>query len=170
MKAIRETNSHLVEWKGRWEYELRSNGDIIGMLHFKENQINKAVAESAEGSWSFRKKWFPFDKVLLYQGHTDTEIAVLRTKLAADKSSLEFPDGHLFYWKPTNVWRNKCTFTDAFGENLLHFDRNSSPISALAAPKGHSIGKVEITRFGYYMYELPLLLLLGCYLMIIDSI
>ena len=103
MKTIRETDSQVVEWKGRWEYELRSNGDIIGMLHFKENQVTKAVAESAEGSWRFRKKWFPFDKVLLYQGETDTEIGVLRTKLAADKSSLEFPDGHLFYWKPTNV-------------------------------------------------------------------
>jgi hypothetical protein len=61
-------------------------------------------------------------------------------------------------------------FTDAFGEPLLHFKRNSSPISVLAAPKGHSTGMVEITRFGLYMYELPLLLLLGCYLMVIDSI
>ncbi|MGD8983077.1 MAG: hypothetical protein PVH99_03265 [Desulfobacteraceae bacterium] len=170
MKAIRETNSQVVEWKGRWEYELRSNGDIIGILHFKENQVTRAVAESAEGSWRFRKKWFPFDKVILFQGDTDTEVGVLRTKLAGDKSSLEFPDGHLFYWKPTNVWRNKCTFTDAFGEHLLHFKRNSNPISVLAAPKGHSTGKVEITRFGFYMYELPLLLLLGCYLMVIDSI
>lgn len=170
MKTIRETDSPIVEWKGRWEYELRSNGDIIGMLRFEENQVTRAVAESAEGTWRFKKKWFPFDKVLLYQGDTDAEVGVFRTKLAADKSSLEFPDGHLFYWKPTNVRRNKCTFTDAFGEHLLSFHRNSNPFTILATPKGQSTGSVEITRFGLYTYELPLLVLLGCYLMIIDSI
>jgi hypothetical protein len=170
MKTIRETDSQVVQWKGKWQYELRSNEDIVGILHLKHNEVTRAVAESAEGTWRFKKKWFPLDKVILFQGDTDEEVAVLRTKLAGDRSSLEFPDGHLFYWRPKNVWRNRYTFTDAFGEDLLHFKRNSTPISVLAAPKGHSTGEVEITRFGFYMYELPLLLLLGCYLMIIDSI
>jgi hypothetical protein len=170
MKTIRETDSQVVEWKGRWEYELRSNGDIIGMLRFKEKQVTRALAESAEGTWRFKKKWFPFDKVILYHGDSDAELAVLRTKLAEQKSSLQFPDGHVFYWQPTNTWRNKCVFTDAFGEHLLYFHRNSNPFTILATPKGQSTGSVEITRFGLYTYELPLLLLLGCYLMIIDSI
>jgi hypothetical protein len=170
MKTIRETGSQVVEWRGRWKYELRSNGDIIGLLHFQENLVTRAVAESAEGSWRFRKKWFPFDKVLLYHGDSDAEIAVLRTKLIEQKSNLQFPDGHVFYWQPTNKWRSRCMFTDAFGEHLLHFHRNSNPFTILAMPKGQSTGSVEITRFGLYMYELPLLLLLGCYLMIIDSI
>lgn len=170
MKAIRDTYRQVVEWAGRWEYTLRSGEDLIGTLHIKNNAATRAVAESAEGSWKFRKKWFPFEKVMLYPGDSETDLAVFKIKWGQEKGSLEFPDGHVFYWLPANVWRNKCVFTDAFGENLLHFKRNSNPISVLATPKGYSTGKVEITRFGLYMAELPLLLLLGCYLMIIDSI
>lgn len=170
MKTIRETDSQVVEWMGKWQYELRSKEDVIGILHLKNNQITRAVAESAEGTWTFKKKWFPFDKVILYHGDSDAELAVLRTKLGERSSSLQFPDGHVFYWQPTNTWRNKCIFTDAFGEHLLYFHRNSNPFTILATPKGQSNGSVEITRFGLYMSELPLLLLLGCYLMIIDSI
>ena len=170
MKTIRETNSQIIEWKGTWEYVLQSGEDVIGTLRLKDKQITLALAESAEGNWRFKKKWFPFDKVILYHNDSDAELAVLRTKLSEQKSSLQFPDGHIFYWQPNNTWRNRCTFTDAFGEHLLHFHRNSNPFTILLTPKGHSTGSVEVTRFGLYTYELPLLLLLGCYLMIIDSI
>lgn len=170
MKTIREMNSQIIEWKGTWEYLLQSGEDVVGTLRLKDKQITWAMAESAKGRWRFKKKWFPFDKVILYHNDSDAELGVLRRKLSEQKSSLQFPDGHIFYWQPTNTWRNKCTFTDVFGEHLLHFRRNSNPFTILATPKGYSTGSVEVTRFGLYTHELPLLLLLGCYLMIIDSI
>ncbi|MBW2066306.1 MAG: hypothetical protein JRJ03_15460 [Deltaproteobacteria bacterium] len=170
MKRITEVSSHLVEWKGSWEYVLRAGEDVIGTLYLKERQVTQAMAESAHGTWRFRKKWFPREKVILYQGNSDIQLAVFKAGWGREKGALEFTDGHVYQWLSKNVWRNNCVFTDLFGEHLLYFRRKSNPISVLAVPKGYCAGTVEITRFGLHMSELPVLMLLGCYLMIIDSI
>ncbi|MBW2031674.1 MAG: hypothetical protein JRJ03_10750 [Deltaproteobacteria bacterium] len=170
MKRITEVSEHEANWKGCWEYVLQAGEDLIGALRLKAGHVTQGTAESAHGNWRFRKKWFPREKVIVYQEDSGTKLAVFKTRWGREKGLLEFTDGHVYQWLSKSVWRNKCVFTDAFGEHLLYFRRNSNPLSILAVPKGYSTGTVEITRFGLYMSELPVLMLLGCYLMIIDAI
>jgi hypothetical protein len=170
MKTYYEGNHQEIEWAGRWEYILCSGEEVIGKLNLERTTGTRALAESEDKRWEFEKKWFPFEKVILRAVGSDSELAVFKSKWIEEKSSLEFADGHVFYWMPTNIWRNKCVFTDAFGEVLVHFKRNSNPLTALALSKGESRGRAEIERIAFYIRELPLLILLGCYLMILDGI
>jgi hypothetical protein len=71
---------------------------------------------------------------------------------------------------PTNFWLNRYVFTNVFGDSLIHFKRHSNPLTVLVVPKGTSRGEVEIEIPAFSLPELPLLTLLGLYLMIIDSI
>jgi len=170
MKTMQEAYGRTIQWAGIWKYQLRAGQDVIGLLQLEGNGGMQAVAESADGRWIFSKKWFPSEKVILRAGESDRELAVLQRRLMEERSSLVFTDGHIFYWKPTNVWRNNWVFTNEFGEVLLHFKRRSNPLTALIVSKGESKGSVDVEHFAFYMKELPLLTLLGCYLMVLDGI
>ena len=172
MKPFREIDYRAVEWAGRWEYALRSGQTVIGTICLKDDSRAQALVESAEGRWLFEKKWFPTEKVMVRQAdsHTDADVAVLRNTRIRKRASLEFRYGQTFYWKPANVWRTNCVFTNAYGEPLVHFNRRSNPFGFLLVPKGESKGKVNIEHSAHLMNEISLLTLLGCYLMILESV
>ncbi len=170
MKPIREANSLRIEWRGKWEYLLRSGEDVVGMLHVQNHLGTRALAESADGVWIFEKRWFPFEKVTLRQADSNKEIAVFKSKLKEKINPLEFSFGLKYYWVPANVWRTQCVFTDAYGHILVHFSRDSNPFIAFALPKGHSTGRADIERSVASMPDIPLLTFLGCYLMVQESI
>lgn len=172
MKTFREVNYRAVEWAGTWEYALRSGQAVIGTISLKDDVRMQAVAESAKGRWLFEKKWFPTEKVMLRQAdsHTDADVAVFRNTWTRKKAALEFRYGQTFYWVPANVWRTNCVFTNAYGEPLVHFNRRSNLFACFLIPKGQSKGRVEIEHSARLMNELPLLTLLGCYLMILESV
>lgn len=169
MKTFREGYGQAIEWSGKWEYVLRSGEDVIGTIHVKAKSGTNALAESEDGRWVFEKRWLPSEKVTLRLADSETEVGVFRTKMTEEKGSLEFPDGQEFFWVPANFWRTKCVFTNTFGEPLVHFKRNSNPLTAFVLSRGESSGRVEIEQAGFSMFQLPLLTLLGCYLMILES-
>jgi hypothetical protein len=170
MKTFREVDYQAVEWAGRWKYALRSGQTVIGTIYLKEDFRAQAVAESAEGCWLFEKKWFPTERVMLRQADSPADVAVFRNTWTRKKATLEFRYGQTFYWMPTDVWRTNCIFTNAYGEPLVHFIRRSNPFAFFLVPKGESKGRVHIERSARLMNELPLLTLLGCYLMILESV
>ncbi len=170
MKPFREIDYPAVEWAGRWEYVLRSGQTIIGTIYLKDDFRGQAVAESAEGRWLFERKWFPTERVMLRHADSHTDVAVLRNTRIRKKASLEFRYGQTFYWVPGNVWRTNCFFTNAYGEPLVHFNRKSNPFAIFLVPKGESKGRVHIEHSPLLMNEISLLTLLGCYLMILESV
>lgn len=111
MKRVTEASSHLVKWKGSWEYTLQARENVIGTLHLKGGDVTQAMVESAHGNWRSRKKWFPREKVILYQDNSGIQLAVFKTGWGREKDVLEFTDGHVYHWLSKNVWRNKCVFT-----------------------------------------------------------
>jgi hypothetical protein len=170
MKHIQETAVEPMTWTGKWDYELRTEKEIVGLLHMDKQPGMRAQVECADGSWVFKKKWFPFEKVSVYPGNQDTEIATFRNKRIENRALLDFPYDQRFYWMPQNFWLNEYTFTNLFGDPILHFKRNSNPLTVMVLPKGTSTGKLTIENEALSLPELPLLTLLGCYLMITDSI
>ncbi len=170
MKRFVESNGEVLRWAGRWEYALHLGEDVFGKLRVTERNGTSALAESAEGRWMFEKKWFPTDKVLLRLPNSDSEFAIFRNKVIEKRAALEFRDGHIYYWLTTNFWRNKYLFMDAFGQELIYFSRLSNPMAALALPKALSRGRVKIEYRALWMPEIDLLALLGCYLMVLESL
>jgi len=170
VKSFLEANAQAIEWTGRWEYRLRSGQDVIGILHVEKSLGTRALAETAHGRWLFLKKWFPVMKVSLRPVDSDVDLAVFTSKWKEKMDSLEFSYGLKYYWVPVNKWGTECVFADVYGQLLVHFKRDSNPFIAFALPKGHSTGRVEIERSRVGMPDIPLLTLLGCFLMVSESI
>lgn len=170
MKTFLEANTQAIEWSGRWEYELRSGREVIGRLHVEKSSGTRAMAESAHGRWLFLKKWFPLPKVLLRLVDSDVDFAVFRSKWMEKRDSLDFPHGLKYYWVPVNKWGTECVFADAYGQLLVRFKRDSNPFIAFALPRGHSTGRAEIEHSVVSVPDIPLLTLLGCFLMVTESI
>lgn len=169
VKSIRETVSQPIAWSGRWEYELRAGAFVIGTLRIKEKSGIRAVAETSEGRWVFRRMWWPVAKVRIQPVDSGFDIGVLKHRWLERRSSLEFPYGQVFFWVPIDLWETECVFTTRYGDPLLCFKRHSNPFITLMSGPGNSRGKmmIEVPAFG--MPELPLLTMLGCYLMVIES-
>ncbi len=93
-------------------------------------------------------------------------MAIYQPKLWGD-GSLEFPDGRVFHWKSTNFWVTRWGFADS-GENLLFVLK-----PGVDKPKLSDLFKtqaiVEIDPRGRALAELPLLVLLSWYLMILHQ-
>jgi hypothetical protein len=170
MKRFVESNGEILIWGGRWEYALHSGQGVFGKLQLTEKDGTRALAESADGRWMFEKKWFPTNKVLLRLPNSDSEFAVFKTKVFEKRSSLEFRDGHVFYWMTTNFWHNKYRFIDTYNQELICFSRHSNPFAAIAMAKALSRGRVKIENRALGIPEIGLLVLLGCYLMVLESI
>jgi hypothetical protein len=98
------------------------------------------------------------------------DLAVYTSKWGKKMDSLEFSYGLKYFWVPVNKWSTECVFADSYGQLLVHFKRDSNPFIAIALPKGHSTGRAEIERSKVGMPDMPLLTLLGCFLMVSESI
>lgn len=170
MIRIFETGTGPFLWEGRWEYALRSGEAVIGTLQIAKDIGMSALGQSADGQWRFEKNWFPFQKVTVRPVDFSNEVAVLRNRRIEKRAALEFPYGQVYYWKATNFWLNQHLFTNRLGEPVLHFKRSSNPFTAMAVPKGKSTGVMEMEQSARYLPEISLLMLLGCYLTIIDAL
>ena len=170
MIRIIEARDAPLLWEGRWEYSVRSGEAIIGTIAIGQDVGMSAMAQSADGQWRFKKSWFPAEKVTVYPKDFDNPVAVMKKRTVEKRAVLEFPYGQVFYWKATNFWMNQYVFITKFDEPILRFKRHSSPFTAMAFPKGTSKGTMEIEGSALYMSEISLLILLGCYLSIIDGL
>jgi hypothetical protein len=99
-------------------YELRCNGKIVGSLQRKSCWSSEFRAESADGSWKFRRTgWF----------HTGTEIAdsTSGARIAVYKpnwsgaGTLVFPDGLTFRITYKGFWRPVWTVLTDGGQPIL---------------------------------------------------
>lgn len=170
MKTILEAVNQPIRWFGRGEYQLLSGEDMIGLLRIQEKWGSRAFAETSEGKWIFRRVWWPSVKILMRPADSMFDTGVLRHSWVEKRSTLEFPYGRVFFWVPMNRWETECVFTDRFDNRLLYFKRHSNPLTAIFYPSGQSRGRVTIEISALGFPELPLLALLGCYLMVIESI
>lgn len=170
MRTIHEATDRAITWSGRRDYELRSADDRVGVLRIQEAWGTRALAETCEGKWLFSRVWWPSAKVVIRPMDSSFEIGVLRHHWLDRRSHLKFPYGRMFCWVPMNRWETECIFTDGYDNRLIHFKRYSNPFFSLFFPSGQSRGRMMIEVQALGLPELPLLALLGCYLMVIESI
>jgi hypothetical protein len=156
MRSLYDIGADELRWvKPRWwkrRYELRAGDEVVATL--ARSGGSGAIGEWSSGRYRFfQKGWFR-PRVLVSSdplGDTDTPLATYTGRDGA----LTFADGRVFFWRKPGKWRSKRVWMDS-AATLIAFDPAS----------GYTPAQVTIASEGARLAELPLLLLLGEYLIV----
>jgi hypothetical protein len=160
VNKIAEVIGRELEWKqpSAWkmEYELRTGEDLVATLRFRSSFGSFATAESADGCWTFKRVGFWQTRVTIRGCGSDTEIAMFKNNTWSGGGTLEMHDGRQFL-ATTNFWQTNLEFKTEAGQTLVQFK-----------PGGlvHLSAKVEIEPTAAGLPELPWLVMLGWYLIV----
>lgn len=159
MKKIAELAGLKLNWGTRpftLEYELRANDELAATLCFKKLFGTLAIAESADGSWSFKRMGLFKPRVTIQANGSDEDIAIFRNNTWSEGGTLEFPDGRK-YLVATNFWQSQYEFRTETGQPLLKF--KSDGFVNLSA-------QVELLPEASGLPDLPWMVMFGWYLVV----
>jgi hypothetical protein len=141
----------------RREYLLRSNGDELGRLLWDKEQGSLATAQTAGASWTFKRIGFFQPHISARGAGSEGEFA--RFELGAGGGGVvHLADGHIFRWN-SNLWRSEWAWVNAAGVHGIRFRRDFS--------MDKREGTVEIVPDALPQRDVPLLVLLGWYIIIL---
>ena len=168
MKRVSDLGASELEWIQPKTlerlYELRSGDAVLGWLSFRSAFGTLAIAESADGQWSFKRVGFLNPRVTVRVVNRDEDMAIYQPNIWGD-GVLSVGDGRTFAWKPVNFWATEWAFTDREGRLVLKFKpgRQHEKLSDIFKTQA----TVEIHSVVTSLDLLPVLLPLGLYLIIL---
>jgi hypothetical protein len=156
MRSLDEVSGEALRWvKPKWfkhQYELRAGEEVVATL--VRSGGSGGVGEWSGGRYSFfQKGWFN-QRIFVGDDAVIEDNAPLATFTRRD-GVLTLADGRTLFWKKPSFWKSRRVWSDG-AASLVEFD----PASGYASPQ------VTISPEGAYLDELPLLLLLGQYLIV----
>lgn len=134
-------------------YELHAQGDLVGTLRFRSLLGTFATAESAAGSWTFKRTGFFATRITVRAPDSDRDLAVFRPTTWSGGGTLEFADGRKFH-ATTKLWSKRYEFRTEQDELVFAFKENWWGTTA----------DIAVTAAGWRTPELPILLALSWYL------
>ena len=141
----------------KMEYELRAGDMIAATLRFRSSFGSFATAESADGSWTFKRVGFWNTKATVRASGAETDLAVFKNNTWSGGGTLELPDGRK-YPANTNFWATQYEFKTESGEPLVTYKKIGGVL--------HMSSRVEIHASSKEVAEMPWLVSLGWYLMV----
>src|SRR5262249_50114080 len=107
-------------------FELRDGEDVAAALSFQGRFGSLGVAESADGSWTFKRAGFWRKRVTIRPADSETELAVFTNSTWSGGGSLALGDGR--QWRAnTNLWITKYEIKDENGTLLVRFRKIGGP-------------------------------------------
>lgn len=169
MKAFKEAGKEHLSWvqprATHQMFELRLKDDIYGTLHFPKSVGSLAEAETAVGKWTFKRVGFFTTRITVRRSGEENDLAVFKPNLMASSGILEFAGGKNFQWQAANFWQTKFEFKDEAGEVIVTFRSGMEDHKLKDWFKTQA--RVEISEEKYDFEELPVMILLGWYLIIV---
>jgi hypothetical protein len=156
MRSLFEVSSEELRWvKPKWlkrQYELRAGEEVVATL--VRSGGAGAIGEWSGGRYAFSQKGWFNPRILVDDDATADVNAPLATFIRRG-GVLTLDDGRTLFWVKPGFWKSKRVWSDG-AASLIEFD----PASGYASPQ------VTTTAEGARLAELPLLLLLGEYLIV----
>ncbi|MBL0177201.1 MAG: Crp/Fnr family transcriptional regulator [Ignavibacteria bacterium] len=98
-------------------YELRGGDDVFAALEFRSSMGTLAVAESSEGTWTFKRVGFLHPRVTVRLDGSERDVAEFHPAFFGG-GNIEIRQRNLSQWKSANFWSTKwgshrcrrCTF------------------------------------------------------------
>jgi hypothetical protein len=161
VKRIAELVGRELKWVQphtlKMEYELHAEDELAATLRFRSSFGSLATAESADGCWTFKRVGFWQTRVTIRACGTETDIAIFRNNTWSGGGTLEFPDGRKFRAN-TNFWQTRYEF-NAEADGMLFGYRNIGGML-------HSSAAVDIQPGAAHILEIPWMVMLGWYLIL----
>lgn len=109
MKSMRTVDLSNLIWKqtrfGVHEFELRSEGDIVGVMYWTKLLSDLAVAETADGVWELDRPGFFRDRLVVHDRRTGRDVAFFN-KGWFGEGRLILRDGRTMDWYRTKAFCN----------------------------------------------------------------
>jgi len=154
MDSIKDSKGR-IKWTkpGETEHLLESDGTEVARINFGEND---GRAETADGKWSFHKHGFLNPHVLVKDLATGKQLGRFEAAMNGG-GMLDLADGRHFRFA-ANTWKAEWRWLATAGDELVTFDFVGYAVD------GSPEGNIDIDEKGYEFAQLPMLVVLGCYL------
>jgi hypothetical protein len=140
------------------EYELRCGEEVMAALRWGKVFGSLAIADAAEGCWTFKRSGFLSPRVTVRLLNTEFDMAVFKPGWSGS-GPIVFTNGRVYNWGYTHFWQKSWSFTNDSGQRLVRFTPEASLVNFCI--------HVEIDRSAQIITELPVLAIFGVYLMIL---
>jgi hypothetical protein len=147
-------------------FELRRGEHVVGTLEFRSACGSLALAVTSAGRWTFKRVGFFSPRVTVRREGEETDLALYRARWTGTEGILEFPDRRTYMWKAANFWATQFGFHRADGGPLVTFSSGSGEGGLSNLFKSQA--RVEMPPAARKAEEVPLLVVLGWYLMVLQ--
>jgi hypothetical protein len=138
-------------------FELRADDDVVATLSFQRRTL--ADAESGGQRWTFKREGFWHPRVTVRLAGSDDDAAVFTPRWAGG-GALVLKEGRTLQLVAANLWQSEWVWNEG-KSRLMRFTGGQGLIKAK--------GAVAIQAEASQLKELPLLVLLGWYLILLFS-
>lgn len=160
MKTIKEVALGELVWvqpaRLKQEFDLKADDEVVGTLHW--NRASLATAETAGQSWTFKREGFWHPRITVRLPGSDDNIATFQPGWAGG-GTLDLAWGPQVRFAAANFWHSQWDWIHAQGQPLVHFKSHHGLLKVE--------GQVEIEPGGIELPDLPLLVVLGWYLLVL---
>ena len=146
-------------------FELREGDHLFGTLHFEKSWGSLAMASLAAGEWTFKRAGYFRPRVTVRRRGQEADLAIYRPKGWGLEGELQFAGSRSYGWRSANFWATQYAFLDSAGRALVTFKPGTEDKKWSDLFKFQAL--VEIDPSAQGLPELPLLVALGWYLMIL---
>ncbi len=161
MRTIQDAAPSTLSWQQtqalRCEYELRAGDELLATLR-KPRKLGRTMeAETGNSRFTFEPQGFLRRRVIIREAGAAGEPAVFQSGFCGG-GRLLLPDGRSYRFKNTSFWGHRWAFVDASEQPLVSFKLRNRLFRAGC--------DVEIGSGASALPELPVLVLLGWYLLL----
>ncbi|HVT42797.1 MAG TPA: hypothetical protein VMT00_00235 [Thermoanaerobaculia bacterium] len=142
---------------GAREFSLEKGHDQIGELRWEKATGSLATGRLDAEQWSFKRVGYFHPHVTVRRVGTEADIGRVVLGIGGG-GSVQFRDGERYDWT-SNLWRSEWGWMTPSGRSLVRFHREFG--------LGERSGSVEIPEDHLQTIHLPLLVVLGWYLIVL---
>jgi hypothetical protein len=142
------------------EYELKDGDEALGQMQFESAFGSLASAEVASQSFTLKREGFLSPRVTVRAPGSEANLVVFHPKWTGGGMA-EFADGRQIQWRHTSFWGSEWSFLAEDNHALMRFQQHMGLLKFSA--------ELAIEPADVALPEVPLLVALGWYLMILTA-
>jgi hypothetical protein len=161
VRAIREVASSELLWiQGRGlAFERHAGDEVVGIVRWERSSL--ATGETAAHRWTFKREGFWHARVTVRVPGSDANVAVFDPGWTRG-GTLDVEPRRRLRFVASSFWRSQWDWVDEASQPLVHF-------------KNHGTGfklecQVVVENQAIALPDLPLLVVLGWYLLVLSSL